>query len=122
MTPDYQPSLQPAEADEAFVQLCYRRLLSREPDEGGRITHLTALQHGLPRFDVIVSIVTRAEYYAVLTKSLFGDLKLPSLREMRPANFQTVFAVSGERVISFRPQNAAGQGQGPFHAGGTFML
>jgi SAM-dependent methyltransferase len=106
MTSDYRPSLQPDKSDDAFVHLCYRRLLGREPDEGGRVTNLAALLNGASRFDVIAGLVTSAEYYTVLTKSIFGDLKLPRLQEMRPANFQAVcFASSDETVTTFRVQD-----------------
>jgi 2-polyprenyl-3-methyl-5-hydroxy-6-metoxy-1,4-benzoquinol methylase len=106
MMPDYRPSLQPEKSDEAFVQLCYRRLFGREPDEGGRITNLAALQHGMSRFDVIVGFVTSAEYYTVLTKSIFGEFELPRLQEIRPANFEAVrFASSEQTAMTFRVQD-----------------
>lgn len=84
------PDLQSGQSDEEFVQLCYRRFLGREADDGGLRHYLTALGEGMSRFDVIVNIVTSAEYYTALTKSNLGDFRLPSLQELRPKKFHDV--------------------------------
>lgn len=108
MTPNDPPTLLPDDPDESFVELCYRRLLGREPDEGGRRASLAALKHGSSRFDLIQGIVTSAEYYTVLTKGIFGIMKLPPLQQMRPSHFQTSsFAFSTERAMTFHVQNPA---------------
>ena len=108
MTPEHQGGLQIEESDEDFVQSCYRRLLGREPDEGGRITHLAALRQGLSRFDVILNIVRSAEFYTALTKSTLGDFELPNLRELRPANFYAApLLASAATAICFQSEGPA---------------
>ena len=95
MTSSDRPGLLTEMSDEAFVQLCYRRLLGREPDEGGHTANVAALRNGLSRFDVIQGLVTSSEYYTALTKKTFGDFKLPRLQEMRPDNFEVLTTSPG---------------------------
>ena len=107
MMPDDRLSVQPEESDAAFIQLCYDRLLGREPDEAGRATNLAALQQGVSRFDIIQGIVRSSEYYSLLTKSMFGDLKLPQLQELRPNNFEaSPFVASDQKAMTFRARDA----------------
>jgi SAM-dependent methyltransferase len=105
---DYRLGLHPETSDDAFIEICYRRLLGREPDKAGRVTNLAALQQGASRLDVILGIARSAEYYTLLTKSMFGDLKLPRLQEIRPTNFETSpFISSDQKATIFRARNAA---------------
>jgi SAM-dependent methyltransferase len=107
MTPDHRPDLLTGMSDEAFVQLCYRRLLGREADEGGLGANVAALRNGLSRFDVVVGLVTSPEFYTVLTKSTFGDFKLPRLQEIRPESFEVLTTSSGDKTNTFRVRDAS---------------
>ena len=104
--PDDPLSFQREMSDDAFIRLCYRDLLAREPDEAGRTTNLVALQQGVSRFEVILGIVRSSEYDNLLTKSVFGVSKLPRLQEIRPTSFETVpFVSSDQKAMIFRARS-----------------
>jgi len=56
------PKLMPGATDDEFLNHCYRHLLSREPDPGGKNHHLAALSAGMPRETLLQIFVQSDEF------------------------------------------------------------
>ena len=63
--PDFS-DLESIAGDEAFVDACYRRILRREPDPGGRDYYLNGLKSGMTRGVTISAILAGPEYRELL--------------------------------------------------------
>lgn len=52
-----------------FVVELYRRLLDREPDEGGAASHLRHLQAGAAKYDVMLTFLLSDEAFALFART-----------------------------------------------------
>jgi hypothetical protein len=83
--------------DQTFVTELYRRLLEREPDEGGYSNHVRMLQKGTPRHRLLISFLQSDEAVGLYSQST------PSIRsEASPtvcSSFRSVFAKKPELFV-----------------------
>ena len=90
-------------SDEAFVDICYQLFLGRESDSYGKENACQSLKKGRSRLEFIKTMVTSPEYYNVMANTLFGEIDLPDLRQIRPDNYILSSSCDGlDSTLTFR--------------------
>ncbi len=74
--------------DTQFIETVYRTFLKRSADETGRNHYLAQLRQGVPRLDLVLSVVSSNEYANLLINQVFNGLGLPNLTSVRPEKFR----------------------------------
>jgi Domain of unknown function (DUF4214) len=75
------------ESDMAYIESVYKAILQRPADQDGLNHYRAAMQNGLSRTDVLLSLVRSEEFVKRLVPA---DRGLPNLRELRPERFSAV--------------------------------
>ncbi len=96
-------------SDEEFVDFCYRRLLEREADPGGKALQVRFLAEGNPRAALILNFLDSREYARNIVKStILSYVRALPIIDERPGDYGIVESLSGQgKVRVFRAASEA---------------